>query len=123
MKVGIVGSREFLNLNQLRRESIKHLTGNDEIVSGGAKGADSFAQIVAKELGIPIHIYYPNYSKYGKPATFIRNTTIAEQSDVILAFFQKGRMYQGGTNDTIEKAKKLGKQIIAFEEEVEGKRV
>lgn len=117
MKVGIVGSRKFTNINQVRFICSQHLNYDDEIVSGGAIGVDSFAQVVAKELGLPIHIYYPNYKQFGRPAPFIRNTTIAEESDRILAFFQKGKMYQGGTNDTVRKALKLGKEVISFEEE------
>lgn len=97
---------------------------DDEIVSGGAHGVDSMAQRYAKENGHTIHIYYPNYNRYGKGATFIRNRIIVEESDLVLAFYQKGRFQQGGTADTAKWARELGKELKEYEEELDdGERI
>ena len=48
------------------RNIVKPYIGVDgfSIVSGGAKGADTAAKMVAKELGITIKEYLPDYKKY-----------------------------------------------------------
>lgn len=114
--VGVIGSREFKNYSQLERELDKVMGPDDEIVSGGAVGADSMAQRYAKEKGYNIKIFYPKYWRYGKPATFQRNKLIAEASSVVIAFYQKGRFQMGGTANTIEWCKKLGVPYFEYEE-------
>lgn len=115
--IGVVGSREFSNYDQLKREIDKIIGSDDEIVSGGAKGADSMAQRYAKENGYNIMIYYPRYRLFGKGATFIRNKLIAEHADIVLAFYQKGRFQMGGTANTAKHARDLGVPLYEFEEE------
>jgi hypothetical protein len=115
-KVAVVGSRVFNNWNQLKIELDKILEEDDEIVSGGALGVDSMAQRYAKEKGHNIKIYYPKYARHGKPATFIRNKDIVEDSDLVLAFYAKGRFRVGGTANSAEWAERLGKELLEFEE-------
>ena len=115
--IGIVGSREFKNYEQVKHEFLKHANLDDRIISGGAIGVDSMAQRIAKEHGHPILIFYPNYARYGRGATFTRNEQIAANSDIILAFYQKGRFQQGGTANTAMWARKLGIELLEFEEE------
>lgn len=85
----------------------------DWICSGGCgKGGDRFAEQIAKSRGIPIIIFYPNYKKYGSPASlFIRNGEVAKTSDIIIACVVNpedgidkvlGRT-KGGTEDTLRK--------------------
>lgn len=116
-RIGVVGSREFKNWGQLKFVLDQHLKKDDEIVSGGAVGVDSMAQRYAKEFGYDIKIFYPKYAQFGKPATFIRNKLIAENSDLVLAFYQKGRFQMGGTSNTIKWARELGVPFTEFEEE------
>lgn len=118
MRVGIVGSRKFTNFYEVRAECLKHLKDGYQIKSGGAIGVDTYAQHIAKELGLEITIFYPNYAKYGRPAPFKRNTLIAENSDLLLAFFRKDHVMEGGTLDTVKKAQKLGIKVLTFEEKV-----
>lgn len=113
--IGVVGSRVFDDytlLDQTLRETCKE---GDILVSGGARGADSMAQRWAKENGYSILIHYPNYSRFDKGAAFVRNKAIAEDSDMILAFYAKGRFSQGGTKNTIIWAEKLNKPYIEYE--------
>lgn len=117
-RIAIVGSREFKNYAQLSQTVESYInTQDDELVSGGAVGADSMAQRFAKENGFDIMIRYPKYKVFGKPATFIRNEKIARSSDLVLAFYQKGRFQEGGTANTAYWARKLDIELVEFEEE------
>ena len=105
--IGIVGSRQR-NLNPDYRQVLQAFCDifkeGDEIVSGGcSKGGDRFAEKIAKENFVPIHIYYANWV-LGRHAGFLRNTTIAEKADVLIACVAPDRT--GGTEDTIKKFKK-----------------
>lgn len=55
-------------------------------------------------------VFRPDYQKFGRLAAFLaRNTEIIEKSDVIFAFWDgKSR----GTMDSINKTKKLKKQLF-----------
>lgn len=114
-RIGVVGSREFTNYKQLSDCLDKVCERGDTIVSGGAVGADGFAQRYAKERGLRILVIYPDYNHDGRGATFIRNRYIVENSDRIYAFYAKGRFQQGGTRNTVEWADKLGVPYIEIE--------
>lgn len=123
-KVAIVGSREFKNYRQLRERALAVIGPDDWIISGGAFGADSFAQRLSKEIGNPILIFYPRWHTtvngkqiYDKGAGFKRNEKIAEEADIVLAFYQKGRFRLGGTANTAMWARKLNRELVEFEEE------
>jgi hypothetical protein len=105
MRIGIVGSRrrnttEDLDIVVAKFMEIYH--DNDTIISGGCpSGGDKFAEFIAKNYQIPITIYYAKWDKFGKGAGFIRNTTIAEESNILIACVAPDRT--GGTEDTIKK--------------------
>ena len=79
-----------------------------EIVSGGAKGADGFAERYAKEKNIPLKVFKAGWDKYGKRAGYIRNKEIWEYADQGIAFWD-GR--SRGTAHSFELSKFLGKKI------------
>jgi len=110
--IGIIGTRSRDTSSAYKKVEEKFLElykVGDKICSGGcAKGADRFAQKIAKKHGAPILIFYPDYNTYPKGAPFIRNGDIAENSDVLIACVAKDRL--GGTEDTITKyTKKFNK--------------
>lgn len=114
-RLGIVGSREFVNYRQLCGYLDQICERGDTLVSGGAVGADSLAQRYAKERGLRILIIYPDYKHQGRGATFARNRTIVENSDRVYAFYAAGRYQQGGTANTIEWARKLEIPYVEIE--------
>jgi hypothetical protein len=59
------------------------------------------AEFIAEEYEIPIFIYYAQWKKEGKWAGLLRNTTIADLSNILIACVAKDRT--GGTEDTIRK--------------------
>ena len=69
------------------RNIVKPYIGVDgfSIVSGGAKGADTAAKMVAEELGITIKEYLPDYKKYPNwlDAFRARNQLIAQASNEV----------------------------------------
>jgi len=107
MKLAIIGSRNLKieNLSDYIEENVT------EIVSGGAKGIDSDAAKYAKENGIPLVEFLPDYARYKRAAPLKRNQEIAEYADEALAFWDgtsKGTLY------TIELFKKLGKKVTVI---------
>ena len=85
MKILIAGSRTITDINLLL-EVIKlsgyKITTSDEIVSGGARGVDTLAEIYAKKNNIPIKIFKPDWDKHGKSAGVIRNYEMAKYCDI-----------------------------------------
>ncbi len=107
--IGIIGARCRNSESDFEKTMVafkKIYKKGDVICSGGCpKGGDRFAEIIAKKLGIPIIIYYPDWNGQGKSAGFIRNAYIAKASDILIACVVDDR--KGGTEDTINKFKSL----------------
>jgi len=115
MKVAIIGSRS-LELDEVRDFIFDLLTKAKDniscIISGGADGPDKFAELWVYATGGKYVLFRPEYSKHGKGATFVRNSLIIEEADVILAFWDSRSK---GTLDSINKAKKSGKKTVIYE--------
>ncbi len=112
MKIGIVGSRNYTEWVCF----LGHMgslfpfgKGIDLIVSGGAEGADTLAELYADRNEIKTKIIKPDWEKYGKQAGFIRNGEIIRESDIIIAFWDG---VSKGTADTINKAKVFKRTTI-----------
>lgn len=119
--IGIIGSRSRdsdCDLFALTTAFNKIYEDGDEIVSGGCpRGGDRFAEKIAKDKQIPIKIYYAQWDKHGKAAGFIRNSDIAKDANILIALVSGNR--KGGTEDTIKKVEKMGKEIIIISAEEE----
>jgi len=121
MRVAIVGSRKFENKEFLFKcvdEVIEDIKDNlyqdlDLIISGGAAGADSIAQLYARERGIPIMIFYPKWREYSRAAGPIRNQLIVDNCDAVIAF-PVGEAK--GTKDTLKKAAQKNRKVYIFKE-------
>lgn len=104
-KIGIIGTRRRNSseaFKKIKEVFFEVYEDGDYLVSGGCpKGGDRCAEQMAKEYGIPIIIYFPNWKKHGRGAGLVRNGDIAYNSDVLIACVSKDRT--GGTEDTIKK--------------------
>lgn len=113
-KIAIIGSRRRdsqADFEMCRQVFFEHYREGDTIVSGACpKGGDRFAEILAQEVGTDITLHKPEWDRYGRGAGIARNTLIAEDADIVIAVVAPDRT--GGTEDTIRKAKKLGKTIV-----------
>lgn len=115
MKIGIVGSRWFQNeefVDSIVAELERTMLSSDkiQIVSGGASGVDTSAYKAALHHNLQYIHKPPDYTKYkGARALFERNTEIVQESDLIVAIWDRKSK---GTKDTVNKALNMGKDHI-----------
>ncbi|MGN0571992.1 MAG: hypothetical protein ACI4K9_07405 [Candidatus Fimenecus sp.] len=103
MKIAIIGSRS-LQITDFREYLPSNTT---EIITGDAKGIDTCAKTNAKQNGLKVTEFLPEYSRYKKGAPLKRNLKIIA-ADFVLAFWDgKSR----GTKYVIEQCKKQDKPI------------
>ena len=107
MKLAIIGSRGIMV------EDIERYLpdGVDEIVSGGAKGADLCAKEYAEKNCIKYTEFLPDYNRYGRAAPIKRNDEIINYADEIIAFWDGASK---GTQYTVKKAQKIGKNVTVI---------
>lgn len=107
MRVAVIGSRG-LTVNDLG----KYLPeGTTEIVSGGARGIDTCAREYAISHGIKLTEFLPEYQEFGKKAPLVRNITIIENSDIVLAFWDGSSR---GTKFVIDKCREMSVTVKVF---------
>lgn len=104
MKVAIVGSRNLTNIALDRYINDEA----DEIVSGGAVGADLCAAEYAKSKGLRLTEFLPQYERYGRAAPIVRNKQIVDYADEIIVFWNGSSR---GTLSVINYAQKTGKPL------------
>lgn len=111
MKVIIAGGRDykFTDRDKLYLDLHHHLI--DEVVSGGASGADEQGEEWARSKNIPVKIFPADWKTHGRAAGPIRNREMAWYADALIAF-PGGR----GTENMIKTATKLGLQVSIFNE-------
>ena len=108
--VAIVGSRDWPEPDAVR-DYVYSLPLDDTIISGGAPGVDTIAEIAAIERGLAFLKFNPKWDVHGRAAGFIRNKEIVMASDRIVAFHHNRSK---GTALTIQLAKDLNKPVIVF---------
>ena len=101
MKIAIVGSRD-ITVTDIGR----YISDGEEIVSGGAAGVDCCAAEYAKEKGIKLTVFLPQYERYGRAAPIVRNKQIVDYADKVVAFWNG---ISKGTLSVIKYAEKTGK--------------
>ena len=110
ISLAIVGSRTFDDYKMLCGliKILKKKYIIKKIVSGGAQGADSLGERYGKENNIETLIFPADWNKYGKAAGFIRNKTIVDNCDVVLALWDgKSKGTQHTINIATDKNKKV----------------
>ncbi len=80
------------------------------VVSGGAKGVDTFAENWATRNNVPTQIFRADWHRYGRSAGPRRNEEIVEAADVVVAFTTGSK----GTSHTISLAEKEGKAVQVY---------
>ena len=101
MKIAIVGSR-----NVIADGIEKYVSEGDEIVSGGAVGADRCAAEYAKKNGLKLTEFLPEYALYGRAAPIKRNKEIVDYADKVIVFWNGSSK---GSLSVIKYAEKTGK--------------
>ncbi|MDE3095808.1 MAG: DUF2493 domain-containing protein [Chloroflexota bacterium] len=113
LRVLVCGSRAWTEPEPIRRElEALYAAGFEEVVHGGAMGADSLAGAIAHELGYSVRCVPADWRRHGRAAGPLRNARmLSEHSpDLVLAFthdLAKSR----GTSDMVRKAREAGVQV------------
>jgi len=109
-KVAIVGSRKWTD-HEMVRGYVYSLDDDDTVVSGGAKGVDSWAELYARERGLDVIIFKPDWNQHGRRAGMLRNHDIVENCDRMVAFWSDSST---GTANSISRARAAGKPTLVF---------
>lgn len=136
--VAIVGSREYQGRANVRRvvEMLRD-RGEVTIISGGARGTDTFVRDACRDLGfhfchedpdphglehLPLPHHYFEFTPdwrpkgtYNSRAGFDRNSEIVRHASRVIAFYAPGPK-SSGTQDTVRKARKAGLPVSEFHE-------
>ncbi len=104
MKIAVIGSRGFNNVPLLEQKLDVFKSKIVELISGGAIGADRYAEAWAYANNVPIKVFKPDWKKYGKAAGIKRNKQIIESCDYCIAFWD-GK--SKGTASSIKFCKQL----------------
>ena len=109
----VCGSREWTDKRAIF-DALFSLVGKAELViHGAARGADTLAGEVARELAIPVREYPADWDHYGKGAGYIRNSKMLKegQPDLVLAFTDE---LTGGTGQMVKLARKAGVETRVY---------
>ena len=119
LRIIIAGSRNFNDYELLKRE-VLNIVENDnrpknlvKVISGGARGADTLGECFAKEFGLEVKRFIPDWDGLGKKAGYVRNADMAKYSvqngDGMLIAFWDGE--SKGTKHMIDLAKRYGLEV------------
>jgi YspA, cpYpsA-related SLOG family len=108
--VAIVGARRRTDRETVDR-LVASLPADVVIVSGGAKGPDTWAEEAARKRGLAIKIFHPDLAGAESQGTItrryhVRNQQIVDAADEVFAPVASDRI--GGTEDTIRRAERKG---------------
>lgn len=105
----MAGGRDFNDYQRLSKVMDHVLSQRDndevEIVSGGARGADSLGERYAKDNNLKLKIFPADWDSHGKAAGHIRNKQMAEYATHLVLFWD-GK--SKGSANMLETAKKIG---------------
>jgi hypothetical protein len=80
-----------------------------EVVSGCAKGADTYGEMIAEEVSTPIKRFPADWNTHGRKAGHLRNQQMTEYGEALIAVWD-GK--STGTRDMINRAKRLGLEVF-----------
>lgn len=116
---GIVGYRNFTDFDLFEEKVLYVLGGKDNldivdnIVSGGCKGTDTLAEMIAKKYHLKTLIHHPKREgAYSRSMYLDRNHLIVRDSVLLIAFVSPTSK---GTYHTIGLAKKKGIPVHIFD--------
>lgn len=110
IKVIIAGTRDFSDYSLVKDklDLLKSSVGQFEVVSGGARGADSLGERYANENDLSLKIFPAEWDKYGKSAGYRRNEQMAQYADACIVFWDGESK---GTEHMINLAREYGLKL------------
>lgn len=112
-RIAIIGSRDFPT-SQLVEAYVASLPDDSIVVSGGARGVDSWAVQAAENRGLEVKVFDADWRTHGAKAGPIRNASIIASSDHVTAFWDRKSR---GTLNSLVLASEGGLPIIIFDSE------
>lgn len=107
MKICVAGSRNYINKGLVEEVLFdEFITGEYVMVTGGAKGVDTWAEDWAKDhKSVRYEVHPADWEKNGRSAGYIRNKKMIEMSDKLIAFWDGS---SNGTKHSIDLAMQKG---------------
>ena len=111
MKVAVVGSRHFPEMDRVR-QFVEHLPAGAIVVTGGASGVDAAAGQAARDRALGLIKLPPRFEESTDPAASARrNQELVDSADVLVAFWDGTSQ---GTRRTVERALDSGREVHVF---------
>lgn len=117
-KVLICGDRAWNNYWAIY-DVMYRLDRSSIIIHGAAKGADTMAGVIAKNLGFKKIVAVPaDWEKYGRAAGPIRNKKMLDMEPDLVLAFHNDIQNSKGTLNMVTIAKKKGIEVIIYESKI-----
>jgi predicted Rossmann fold nucleotide-binding protein DprA/Smf involved in DNA uptake len=111
MRVGIVGSRHFPELDRVE-DYVRSLPSTSSLVTGSASGVDATATRAARERGLPVRVLGASFEEAADAGSAMeRNQRLVSSCDVLVAFWDGSSQ---GTRRTVERALDSGREVHVF---------
>lgn len=112
MKVIIAGTRDFNDYHAVKSTVARTCWEINEVVSGGASGADALGEEYERHNSIPLKIFKADWNQHGKAAGPIRNKEMATYADALIAFWDG---VSKGTMNMIQEARNAGLKVYVYQ--------
>lgn len=112
MRVIIAGSRSINDMKKVYNAIDASGFYLSEIVSGGARGVDTLAIVLADDKKIPCKVFPAEWKRYGKSAGYKRNLVMGDYANALIAIWDGESK---GTKHMIDIAKKKGLEVYVDE--------
>ena len=110
MRIAIVGSRDYRDLESVRRY-VNSLPDDSAIISGATPGVDQEAEVAARARGLQTVIFPPDWEHLGRQSEQRWNRLIIKNADLV-AVFWNGQSH--GTRSLIKLAQEMGKPLEVY---------
>lgn len=110
MRIAIVGSRDYQDLESVRRY-INSLPDDSVIISGATRGVDQAAEVAAGARGLQTVIYPPEWDPRDRQSDQRWNRLIIKNADLVAVFWNG---HSPGTQSLIKLAQDMGKPLEIY---------
>lgn len=116
MRVLVCGDRNWTDRQSIHNYLVAlKQAGYNEVIEGGARGADTIAGEEALKLHFSVNHFPAQWSKYGKAAGPIRNRVMLDQQPQLVVAFHNDLANSKGTAGCIREAKRRGIVTVIVE--------
>lgn len=92
----------------VRVAALSVVAAHVEVIVGGALGADTYAELEARSLGLDVTVVQPEWQRYGKRAGMIRNQAMLDRKPDLVIAFTRDILSSKGTRHMVTIARKAG---------------